>query len=215
MDTPYEILDEIFNNGIIQSNENFDLCCPDCIQNMNGNDVGIYVLASVNKYLEFAEAMGCTAAVPALSDTTEQPLGDIDSGCNCCTHIKASLQKYLQYAEFVGVNPPNPEVPCSDNFNSCVNALFSGLTQVEINEILSDGIIEYGSISGSSQLCRINDYVELVNSLTNNVSSKKEIIQNILTNGIVISCLNDEIVIGNIATWKSYAEAIGLTIVLP
>jgi hypothetical protein len=203
MDTPYEILDEILNKGIIQSNENFDLCCPDCIQNMNGNDVGIYVLASVETYLKFAEAMGCTVNVGFIGT------------CDCCTHIKASLQTYLQYAESAGVNPPNPEVPCSDNFNSCVNALFSGLTQIEIDGILDKGIIEYGSISGSSQLCRINDYAELVNSLTNNAVSTPEIIERILDKGIVISCLNDEIVITYVENWIQYAEAIGLTIVLP
>jgi hypothetical protein len=211
-----KIIDDILFKGLVKNNKNLSICCPDCIQNMNGNDVGIYVLASVEEYLKFAEAVGCTQAAVALSDTTEQPLGAVDdSGCNCCTHIYASVETGLKHMEAIpNYDPSNTTPPCVDNFNNCIDTILNNSDEDTQEVYLDKGIVEYGSLNGLSQICTINEYAELIfqTGLTYGFSiTKTQIITRILDKGIVISCLNDEIVIASIETWLvDYAESRGL-----
>jgi hypothetical protein len=211
MDTPITIVDRLLDIGIVTSNEALDLCCPDCVQNMNGNNVSIYVLASVETFLKFAEAFGCggSSVVPAIPNSTEQPLGSssYDGNCQCCTHIYASVETELKLYEFYGYqDEPNTSPPCSDNFNDCVNNIFSTFTAEEMDRILDKGIVEYGAIRGSSQLCKINEYLDLAIFSGVSLITKAEIIDRILDKGFVVSCHNDEMIIASVETWLKSAE---------
>jgi hypothetical protein len=211
-----EIIDRILDKGMVISNENLDFCCPDCIQEMNNDYVGIYVLASVETFLVWAEAMGCTdtGAVPALSDTTEQPLGAVAFGnCNCCTHIVASVETEGKFYEAYLGDATNTIPTCSDNFNQCVNTFFTNTAGAELTSSLSEvidrifdkGVVEYGSISGSSQLCKISQYLDFFIQKGDISSPKAEVFDRMLDKGFVVSCHNDEIIVASLETWLKLA----------
>jgi len=197
MSTIAEVLDRILDKGIVQSNNELDICCPDCIQEMNNKNVSIYVVSSVETYLKFAEAIGFT--------------GFRDVIPTCCTQISASVETGLKFYESFGDIPNNPSPSCPTNFNSCLNTLKNSLTPQGVDRFLDKGIVEYGSLSGLSQVCKINEFIDLSISLDSQSSTKEEIIDRILDKGIVVSCYEDEIVISSVETWLKYAEATDLT----
>jgi len=192
--TPAEILDRLLDKGNVQSNENLEICCPDCVQVMNGNNVSVYVISSVETFLKFAEAIGFTSGIKP----------------TCCTHLAASVETTLKFTEAFGI-PENPVPTCSKNFNSCINTIKSTLTPEGIDRLSDKGVVEYGSLSGSSQLCRINDFIDLSIELDPTSASKEEQLDRILDKGMVISCYDDEIVTASVETWLKWAEANGLT----
>jgi hypothetical protein len=216
--SPLQIIDIYLDKGIVTSNETLDLCCPDCIQNMNNDNVSIYVLASVETFLKFADAMGCTV-IPAIPSSTEQPLSSSYAGnCQCCTHIVASVETELKlYEAYNYQDEPNTLPFCSDNFNDCVNNLLSNETAETVDRILDKGIVEYGSISGTSKICQIDQYIDLFIQTEgiDALSSKAEIIDRILDKGFAISCHNDEITIASVETWLKFAETRGWTVAVP
>jgi hypothetical protein len=207
---PVEIIDRYLDKGIITSNETFAICCPDCIQNMNSYNVGIYVLASVETFLVWADKIPCVEqAAVALSDTTEQPLGAVDDSgnrCKCCTHIYASVETESKFYEEYGErDATNTLPPCSNNFSQCVNDIISTFNSEQQDRFLDKGIVEYGSISGSSQLCKINEYLDLVIFSGISNGTKAEMLDRILDKGIVLSCHNDEVFIMAVETWLKVA----------
>ncbi len=197
MSTIIEVLDRNLDKGIVQSNNDQDICCPDCIQVLNNNNVNIYVISSVETYLKFAEAVGFT-----------QPR---DINPTCCVNLFASVETSLKFSESFGNLPENPTPSCSTNFNSCINTLKNSLTPQGVDRFLDKGVVEYGSLSGLSQVCKINEFIDLAINLDPLSGTKEEIIDRILDKGVIVSCYNDEIVISSIETWLKYAEANGLT----
>ena len=185
MSTIAEVLDQITDKGIVLSIENDTVCCPDCTK--------VYVFASVETFLKFAETIG---------------------GLNCCLHTTSSVETNLKLVEAVG---GTLEVPtCPQNYNSCIDSLFEDLTPEEIDRILDKGIVEYGSISGDSQVCRIHDFINL--SYNNQIgavpSTKGEILDRLLDKGIVIACSETEIIIASVETYLKWADAVGLSVVV-
>lgn len=208
--TMAEILDRFLDKGSVQSNKDLDICCPDCVQDLNSKNVNLYVISSVETYLKLAEALGFTrqAAVPAaiFGKITNQSNG------TCCTQITASVETTLKFNEAIGNLTPNPNPSCPSNFNSCINTLKNSLDAEGIDRMLDKGIVEYGSLSGVSQVCRIDDFINLsVQSDQTQSTTKAEVLDRILDKGIVISCYDDEIVMASVETWLKYAEATGFT----
>lgn len=195
MSTIIEILDRTLDKGILQSNNELDICCPDCVQNMNDNNVSIYTISSVETFLKFSEAFGFNRGITP----------------TCCTHLSASVETSLKFSEAFGDLPKNPVPSCPTNFNSCMNTLKNSLTSEGVDRLLDKGVVEYGSLSGFSQVCKINEFIDLSISLDPQSATKEEIIDRIIDKGIVVSCYNDEIVIASVETWLKYAEASGLT----
>ena len=193
--TIIEILDRTLDKGILQSNNELDICCPDCVQNMNDNNVSIYTISSVETFLKFSEAIGFNKGITP----------------TCCIHLSASVETSLKFNEGFGDLPKNPVPSCPTNFNSCMNTLKNSLTSEGVDRLLDKGVVEYGSLSGFSQICRIDEFIDLSISLDPQSLTKAEIIDRILDKGLVISCYDDEIVIASVETWLKYAEANGLT----
>lgn len=191
-----EILDRILDKGIIESNENSEICCPDCIQKSNSDtSFNIYVMSSVETYLKLAEAIGFTYGLQQ----------------TCCTHITASVETTLKFNEAMG-GDANNSLNCPNNYNTCINELKNTLTSVGLDRILDKGIVESGSLNGLSQICKIHEFVNIsVSADTYNTYTKDEVLDRILDKGIVISCLNDEIIFGSVETWLKWAEASNLT----
>ena len=195
MNTINEILDRTLDKGILQSNNELDICCPDCVQNMNDNNVSIYTISSVETFLKFSEAIGFNRG----------------NTPTCCPQITASVETSLKFNQAFGDSPTNPVPSCSTNFNECMNTLKNSLTSEGVDRILDKGVVEYGSLSGFSQICRIDEFIDLSISLDPQSGTKEEIIDRIIDKGIVVSCYDDEIVIASVETWLKYAEANGLT----
>jgi hypothetical protein len=180
-----EILDRILDKGTVETNEELQVCCPDCI--IDGTS--IYVLASVETYLKFAEAYGNLSSA-------------------CCTHLNASVETTLKFYEAVGSIPNIAN--CPTNFNECLSDLKSSLTAEGIDRILDKGIVEYGSLSGQSQLCRFNEFVsQSVELDIANTSTKAEVLDRLLDKGVVISCTDGEIIMASVETWLKWNEALG------
>jgi hypothetical protein len=226
-----EDLDRILDKGFITTNCN--ICCSSC------NDT--WVLASVETFLKYAEAVGITqtAAVPALAYTING-CPDLDP---CCSNVAASVETYLKYAEAMGgtASAAVPAGPfpislveqaimenvftCCNGFNECVDDLFCWITQGVtgpgdvVDRFLDKGIVEYGSITNNctdastSSICKFVDLLaEYIPLDKNNRSSKGEIVDRILDKGIVVYCgENGEISIASVETWLKYAEAVGIT----
>ena len=202
------ILGQLLTEGIVKSNENLDLCCPDCTIQLDTNiSIDIYVLASVETYLKFAEAIGCTTPTPppAMSGTTKQLFGG-GQGDDCCTHIYASVETELKFLGDAG-DPYNDNLAsCSDNFNQCVNTILSSFTITELTEIKQTGIIEFGSINNSSKICKINEMINLYQQNSTTIINKFDVFSRILDIGIVICCYQNEIIIASVETWLKWAE---------
>jgi hypothetical protein len=168
--------------------------------------------------------MGCTtpAPVPAMSGTTEQPLGFTEAeeiafnnaACNCCTHIFASVESEGKLLEALGGPPYNQEEFCSENFISCLNELLSGITSDDYSLILEKGIVEYNSFFNSSQICLVNEFIKTMATL-DPATSKIDLINAILDYGIIVSCYDDEIVIASEETWLIWADNSGFPLSAP
>jgi hypothetical protein len=203
-----DTLDRVLDKGV--NFPNCGYCCPDC--------EGVYVLASVETFLKFAEAVGITisAAVPAL------PAGDILSGVlpdnpeTCCSNVYASTETYLKYAEAMGMTesaavPASPfsattEVPqaefvtpCCNGFDECVDELVCWATEnvsrpaEVIDRIQDKGIVEYGQIQNNCTGAVTSSICKLADlfikyQYADLTTSKAELIDRFLDKGIVISC---------------------------
>ena len=207
-----ETIDRILDKGMTLSFESNDLCCPDCLQNIppnppvlaassgltthevNDGNYRLYLLASVETSLKFFEAVWLYS--------TNTPLMD------CCLHYKASVEISLYLGETLEMNIPNNLKSCSTNFNYCIDYLLSTFTAGEVDRFLDKGIVEYGSISGQSQICTIKDFIDLsYNSQDKITSTKQEILDRFLDKGLVVSCFNGEMSISSVETFLKWYEA--------
>jgi hypothetical protein len=203
-----EVLDRILDKGVTLSFDNDDLCCPDCLQTIqssavptspmlttheiNDGDYRLYFLAGVETSLKLLEFVGLT-----------QPPYDLD----CCLHYEASVETGLKLGEALNYDIPNNFQSCSTNFNSCIDDLLNSFTFEDVDRVLDKGIVEYGSISGQSQICLLKTFIDLAyNSQDKIVATKQEILDRILDKGIVISCYNGEMSISSVETFLKWYE---------
>lgn len=187
--TPAEVLDRLLDKGYVMPVGDSGICCPTC---------GPYVLASVETFLKYAEAVGLTGP-----EITEK----------CCTNAFASVETYLKYLEAVGT--PNS---CNNGFTQEVNTLLDALgTPEAVDRVQDKGIVESGSVNTdlSSSISDLQDLIEAMFSHPNNVnasfSSLAEILDRILDKGIVLYCDEENLVLASVETYLKFAEAYGLT----
>lgn len=213
--TPFnETLDIILDKGIYETNCKF--CCPDCDN--------VYVLASVETFLKFTEAIYGTGLGVTCSNQEYFSKG-------CCTNVHAAVETYLKYEEAVLQNPDTGEIDpnkladfptCCNGFTECLEELTCWLTSnlnnrsgsaAEILDRIADkGIVEYGNIinnctgSGGSSLCKFAELLAKYYDVDKNaqrLSSRAEVMDRILDKGIVVYCNPDlgEIFIGSVETF--------------
>jgi hypothetical protein len=201
-DNPFqEIVDRILDRGIIEPN--CGICCSDC------DDV--YVLASVETYLKFWEAMYSTQ------------FGGCTFQGGCCVNVLAAVETYLKYEEAAG-NDDNST--CCNGFTECSEELFCWMIQGssdpedDKDRILDKGIVEQGNIVnnctgvGGSDLCKFTEFLAEYYAIDKRaqITSKSEIVDRILDKGIVFYCNPEtgEIVVASVETFLKYAENIGI-----
>jgi len=160
-----ETLDRILDKGL--NFPNCGYCCPDC--------EGVYVLASVETFIKFGEAVGITIpAVPPASPSSNNLLGSFgnDTGLVCCSNVYASVETYLKYAEAVGItistavealplsanteeNSAEFVQTCCNGYDECVDELICWATKnisrpdVFIDRLQDKGLVEYGQIQNN------------------------------------------------------------------
>ena len=214
MSTIFDNLETVLDVG--QARDRFGICCPDCKED---EYFSIHVIASVETYLKYAEAVNFNG---------------------CCSNIYTSSQdEFGRWAEVIGgaiyneetetweAQPPyeleiingnylmrtTGETACVDNnFYSCITQI-SGLCS-DFSVISQKAITEYNTLNGQSSICELKDFIEN-NSLT--TSQAQDLLTLILDKGMVSSCNEDSLVMGSVESWLQYAEGIGITggIVVP
>jgi hypothetical protein len=144
-----------------------------------------YVFASGETFLKYAEAAGL-----------------LNQSSDCCMNIDASIETYLKFLEALGWTPTacNTDI-CSDELEDYVG--------VTIYDNLRDiGMIEYSSLLGGSFMCKLLDWKGIV---TITPTEFGELVESFLEKGLVVSCLDGNIIISSVETYLKYAEAVGLT----
>lgn len=211
---PQAVLDLLLSKGLILPSANNSICCPVC---------GPYVLASVETYLKFAEAVGRTQS-PYPDNPCEAILNN-----DCCTNVFASVETYLKYAEAVGCTqsapiPNGPSSPSSTNNCTGCNNGFAEELQTLIDSdsdpnfedrLLDKGVVESGSLN-IDLTSNISNLQALVYAMFDaqegtNIETVPEIVDRILDKGIVLSCVKGQLALASVETYLKYAEAVGLT----
>ena len=183
-----EAIIAILDQGLFVPNCN--VCCPDC---------GIYVLASVETFLKYEEAVS-------------------ELNLDCCLNILGSIETRLKILEAT-TNNNIPNSCCYTEFNNCFNKLYCWLNKPEgstdnIDRILDKGIAEYGAFydkclnKSTSGICYIADFLkENCNLYIGELNV--EFIDLLLDRGIIIECRENNILIGSVETYlKSYPGTI-------
>jgi len=182
-----------------------DYCCPPC---------GVYVLASVETYLKFAES-GFS--------------GD------CCVNVYSNTETYLKYAEAVGPVAPtgnlnegenNLGTCCSPNLEECFNKFLCWSTSIDdgsrpsnsplttLDRALDKGIVEYGSFEDSctgeisSGLCILVEFLKSKPDILFG-DSAAEVLDLLLDKGLAVVCVGGEIKIGSVERILGFLEAVG------
>lgn len=182
-----EALDGLLDVGIKTST--CDYCCPQC---------GVYVLASVETFLKYGEALGF---IP-----------------DCCSNLFASTETYLKFWEAVALTNLDVSGSCCDpRLDLCINKFLCWSSEnanlnpkISFNgtfeTILDKGIVEYGSFIDNctneveSGLCILMNFINNKPDFYIN-SSPGEFIDRILDKGISVVCLpTGEILIGSVET---------------
>lgn len=174
--SPAEVLDIALDQVLIIPISADIVCCPFCSP---------YVLASIETYLKYGEAVGSLD-----SPSEEEPLP-------CCSNV------YGQNGEFNSINCP----PAGNGFSEDVNSLLQLFTNPsDIDNIQDKGIVERGSLN-SDLTSNISDLKVLIQGLfnhPNNTSPLIEILDRILDKGLVVSCFNGNVVIANVDSFLQY-----------
>jgi hypothetical protein len=182
----FEPFISILNEGLLVPNCN--ICCPDC---------GIYVLAGVETFLKYAEAIG-------------------ELNLECCINVLASIETKLKYFEALGENQNSC---CNTDFNNCFNKLYCWVNKPEgsadiLDRVLDQGIVEYGAFydqclnKSTSGICYIIDFLKKNCDLRIGVTNW-EFLNIVLDFGIIIECRENQVFISSVETYLKYAEAVG------
>jgi len=171
---------EFLNEGTILSNCN--LCCPKC----DFSEGQLYVLSSVETFLK-------------LYNNFSKPFSE-----TCCLNIKANTDTYLKIKETFREFDYNA---CCNNFNEYVDEL-TNLTDCP-NGIVSQGIIEYGSMT-SNQESQVQNIALMIQAVYPTATPTEfcEYITRLLEIGLVVYCDENGVFIGSIESFSKYLESI-------
>ena len=112
--------------------------------------------------------------------------------------VKSSILNLINQPYHIGVNN-------NIGFNDCKKK-FDNIPLYA--ELIVSGINEIGSILGNTQLCTVFDFVQQYNTVF--PVKAFDVLDNILTNGLVVSCIgtNGEIFIGDATAFANYYNSI-------
>ena len=185
-----ESINDFLDNGELITNCNF--CCPDCEATKR------YVLASAPLYALYYSQFYTLPGCPPV----------------CCTEVDASL---VAITTPFGQGVPSlatafKDVPpvtncCGTNFSECSNALKIALGTARDLVYNVAGIVEESTISESTQLCILANFLNTLPPLTTD-AEKASIITTILNKGFIVQCRPEGTIIGGFESYKQYIVAI-------
>ena len=183
--------DVLLEEGFFTTAYTQTICCDEC--DLSGNTV----FASVEKFLENAEALGLTY------DGTCSI-----SGLTCCISAYGNIESYDQLLSSLGATGDPPFQNCINivndcpylDFNTVLNRITSEFGYNTTKVILDKGVVLLGNISIKCLL----DYLD-----TKSENFRVLFLTKILDEGINFNCQSE--IVANVETWLKYAEAVGLT----
>lgn len=154
-----------------------NLCCPDC-------PAGPYVLGTTVNFINVYDYLGPQAT------------------WKCCLNVDSSLQAY---GTFLTATSATTWTKCCTSFSDCTTSISKAIT--DYPSLLTEGILEYGTIADDTTLCIILDTLQaLTPSLT--PTELGNLIQEILDLGIVVQCngvgVDTQILISSINSYVTY-----------
>jgi hypothetical protein len=185
-----EYFDIILDKGSIIEGKNDKICCSDC---PTGDTFPkVYVLACVETWLKWAEAVGITAS------------GFDPEGIICCNNVSASVETYLKYKEAVDDNLD--DLCCDNDFEDCL----LNLSQVaNWGRLLDKGIVETNTVNGNTLVCTLTNLILNAPEDSLGVASFTEVIDRLLDKGLVSYCCPCSTIIASVETFLKWAEAVG------
>ena len=180
-------IETYLDNGELITNCNF--CCPDC------TDTKRYVLASAPVFAKYYNSVYNVDTCPA----------------PCCIEVDAALTAmttaitpYPSLATAFAQNPPSTNC-CGTNFSECNQALKDLLGASKSLVYSVNGIVEESTISGSTTLCIITQFLDTTGFTEAQYAA---IVNAILTKGIVIDCRPEGTIIASVNAYVDYLNTV-------
>jgi hypothetical protein len=180
-------IETYLDNGELLTNCNF--CCPDC------TDTNRYVLASAPLFAKYYTTVyNATSCLPP-----------------CCIEVDASLTAMTTaLTPSLSLSTAFAQVPpvtncCGTNFSECSQSLKDTLGSSKALVYQTNGIVEESTISGSTTLCIISSFLQ---STTFTDVEQANIVNAILTKGLVINCRPEGTVISSINAYLDYLNTV-------
>ena len=191
-----EDLDRVLDKGLVYSSKSSDVYVGGGQSIASGETEAIYVLASVETYLKYAEVVGAGGG-----------------------SVYASVETYLKYAEAVGGGAERE----SKFFLPTINKLGEITNGEAIDRISDKGIVESSwfrfSKDGVEVVANENEALGNFNLLSRLISDYSsgiisgqpfdEVVDRILDKGIVFDLSPYRTVVASVETYLKYAEAVG------
>jgi hypothetical protein len=166
-------------NGLIQANQSY--CCATCCEDT------AYFLGGVNE-----------------STTAASDYFEAGGTVNCCANFYGTLKAQTILIDLYDLNTITPPSKCNNNFNDCINLL--DLNTEDMPALANLGILETMGSLGQSEICNLIN-VMLSNSFTPELI--QIVFEEILNKGLIVSCLNGQIFIGNASGYNDWMKIYG------
>lgn len=164
-------------------------CCPDC------TETNRYVLASAATYATYYDSV--------YSVTCEPP---------CCIELNSTLPGLASHGEgqpslndVFAVVPPNTNC-CGTNFSTCL-ARIKTLLPTKWGGLANIGIVEESTFNGSTNLCIIADFIEVLLPLFTE-TEVRDIIKTLLETGFVVDCRPEGTLIASVPSYITYLTSV-------
>ena len=180
-------IETYLDNGELLTNCNF--CCPDC------TDTHRYVLASAPLFAKYYTTVYNATSCPP----------------PCCIEVDASLTAMTTaLPPGISLSTAFAQVPpvtncCGTNFSECSQSLKDelGISKSLVYQV--NGIVEESTISGSTTLCILSSFLQ---NTTFTDAEQADIVNAILTKGLVVDCRPEGTIIASINIYLDYLNTV-------
>lgn len=181
-------IENYLDNGELITNCNF--CCSDC------DTTHRYVLAAAPVFAQYYSQLYNLNSCPPV----------------CCVEVDASLLAMstegpglISLATAFAQDPPVTNC-CGTNFSECSQSLKDLLGASKNLVYQFNGIVEESTISGSTTLCIITEFLRNITGYTE--ADYAAIINAILNKGLVVDCRPEGTIISSVSTYITYLSSV-------
>jgi hypothetical protein len=174
--------------GIYNSEE---YCCPNCLGTTGDACGQIYFLGETTEFLELAEFKSWIANPGSVP---------------CCYNFMGSFNALLPVqSSLCWASIPR----CCSEFENCLKSFETSLPEESYSFLIYKGVVEYGSINDSDNICFLKDYLD---ERYDDPEKTYSYISGIINGGLVIVCsvsaIPDEIWVLNNNTYMSWCSGL-------